>query len=64
MSTITIEGKNEEAFSAVLKAFAKATDSDIIPMSSFQKEDDDSDKTVQISAKIHVPKAKRLTGKR
>ena len=60
MSTITIEGKNEEAFSAVLKAFAKATDSDIIPMSSFQKEDDDSDKTVQISAKIHVPKAKRL----
>ena len=60
MSTITITGKNEDAFSAVLKAFAKATDSDIIPMSSFQKEDDDSDKTVQISAKVHVPKAKRL----
>ena len=60
MSTITIDGKNEEAFSAVLKAFAKATDSDIIPMSDFTKEPDDSDKTVQISAKVHVPASKRL----
>ena len=60
ISSITIEGKNEEAFRAVLKAFAKATDSDVIPMSALELEDQDSIAKVQIAAKIHVPKAKRL----
>ena len=60
ISSIVIEGKNEEAFRAVLKAFAKATDSDVIPMSALELEDQDSIAKVQIAAKIHVPKAKRL----
>ena len=59
-SPVIIDGKNEEAFRAVLNAFAKATDSDIVPMSALELADKDSIETVQIAAKIHVPKAKRL----
>jgi hypothetical protein len=59
-TSVIIEGKNEEAFRAVLKAFAKATDSDVVPMSALELADKDSIETVQVAAKIHVPKAKRL----
>ena len=58
---ISIPQKNEESFRALLKAFAKATDSDIVPMSKLELEEkEDSTATVQIAAKIHVPASKRL----
>ena len=57
MSDIVISSENDNAFSAVLKAFAKATDSDVIPMSKWEVEPEDSNKSVKISAKIHVDKA-------
>ena len=60
MANIVIQSENDSAFSAVLKAFAKATDSDIIPMSKWVVEPEDSNKSVKISAKIHVDKSKRL----
>ena len=61
MANITITGKNEEGFSAVLEAFQSAIETDVIPMSTFTAEPGDSDKTVQIEAKVHVPEGKRIS---
>ena len=60
MANIVIEGKNEEAFDAVLQAFGSVIDTDVIPMSNWSVEPDDSTKTVQIGAKVHVPRNQRL----
>ena len=60
MANITISGKNEEGFSAVLEAFQSAIETDVIPMSTFTAEPGDSEKTVQIEAKVHVPEGKRI----
>ena len=61
MANITITGKNEEGFSAVLEAFQSAIETDVIPMSTFTAEPGDSEKTVQIEAKVHVPEGKRIS---
>ena len=61
MANITISGRNEEGFSAILEAFQSAIETDVIPMSSWSVESDDSDKTVQIGAKVHVPSGKRIS---
>ena len=60
MSNIIISERNEEGFSAILEAFQSAIETDVIPMSSFSVEPGDSEKTVQIEAKVHVPSAKRI----
>lgn len=59
MADIIIEGKNEEAFEAVLQAFSTITGNDVVPMSNWSVEPDDSTKTVQIGAKVHVPSGQR-----
>tara|TARA_B100001250_G_C19767160_1_gene775329 strand:- start:51 stop:1688 length:1638 start_codon:yes stop_codon:yes gene_type:complete len=61
MANIVIEGKNEEAFDAVLQAFGSVIDTDVIPMSNWSVEPDDSTKTVQIGAKVHVPRTQRIS---
>ena len=35
MADIVIQGRNEEAFDAVLEAFSSVTDTDVIPMSNW-----------------------------
>jgi len=61
MANIVIDGKNENAFDAVLEAFSSVIDTDVIPMSNWSVEPDDSTKTVQIGAKVHVSRNQRLT---
>ena len=61
MANIVISGRNEDAFDAVLEAFSSVIDTDVIPMSNWSVEPDDSTKTVQIGAKVHVPRNQRLT---
>ena len=60
MSNIIISERNEEGFSAILEAFQSAIKTDVIPMSSFSVEPGDSEKTVQIKAKVHVPAGRRI----
>ena len=60
MANIVISGKNEEGFEAILKAFSSVIDTDVIPMSNWVVEPDDSDKAVQIKAKVHVPQGQRM----
>ena len=60
MADIVIAGKNEEGFEAVLQAFNSVIDADVIPMSSWVVEPDDSEKSVQIKAKVHVPQGQRM----
>ena len=60
MANIVISGKNEDAFEAVLQAFSSVIDTDVIPMSNWSVEPEDSVKTVQIGAKVHVPRTQRL----
>jgi len=62
MANITVSGKNEEAFSAILEAFQSAIDDAVtVPMSTWSVEPEDSEKTVQIGAKVHVPQGKRIS---
>ena len=62
MANITVSGRNEEAFSAVLEAFQSAIDGAVtVPMSTWSVEPEDSEKTVQIGAKVHVPQGKRIS---
>ena len=57
----TVSNRNEEGFSAVLEAFQSVLpDAVTVPMSSWTAEPEDSDKTVQIKAKVHVPSGERL----
>ena len=60
MADIVIAGKNEEGFEAVLQAINSVIDADVIPMSSWVVEPDDSEKSVQIKAKVHVPQGQRM----
>ena len=60
MANIVISGKNEEGFEAVLQAFNSVIDVDVIPMSNWVVEPDDSEKSVQIGAKVHVPQGQRM----
>ena len=60
MSNIIISERNEEGFSAILEAFQSAIETDVIPMSSFSVQPGDSEKTVQIEAKVHVPAGRRI----
>ena len=58
---VTVSNRNEEGFSAVLEAFQSVLpDAVTVPMSSWTAEPEDSDKTVQIKAKVHVPSGERL----
>ena len=57
----TVSNRNEEGFSAVLEAFQSVLpDVVAVPMSSWTAEPEDSDKTVQVKAKVHVPSGERL----
>ena len=60
MTNIIISERNEEGFSAILEAFQSAIETDVIPMSSFSVQPGDSEKTVQIEAKVHVPAGRRI----
>ena len=61
MANIIISERNEEGFSAILEAFQSAIETDVIPMSSFSVQPGDSEKTVQIEAKVHVPAGRRIS---